>query len=92
MDGMNWDRQPESRRGNFLQQRSANYIAFLHSHWPIFLHLVNTKHDTLTQPSLLSRNLLHEWNPTPVPSTPLTLPIPLNHRHASLPPDQDDIA
>jgi hypothetical protein len=32
MDGMSWDRQPESRRGNFLQQRSANQIAFLHSH------------------------------------------------------------
>jgi hypothetical protein len=32
MDGMNWDRQPEPWRGNFLQQRSVDQIAFLHSH------------------------------------------------------------
>ena len=32
MDGMNWDRRPESRRGNFLRQRSVDQMAFLHSH------------------------------------------------------------
>ena len=92
MGGMNWDRQPESRRGSFLQQRSVDQMGFLHNHWPIFLHLINTKHDTLLNLPLSHAIFSMSEIPPLFLQPSLDSPVPLNHRHASLPPNQEDIA